>query len=180
VSHRQPAAVLIPRLQIRYLQSFPPLQPQLTTSSSAATSTKTTAAEAHSLLLSQRLKRPIAPHLSIYQPQLTWILSSANRITGVLLSGSFYLFGIGYAIAPWVGLHLESSTIAASLAALPVAAKLALKGTLAFPFAFHAFNGCRHLIWDTAKELSIKGVYRTGYAVLASSAAAAVYLTFFA
>jgi succinate dehydrogenase (ubiquinone) cytochrome b560 subunit len=57
---------------------------------------------------------------------------------------------------------------------------LALKGTLAFPFAFHSFNGCRHLLWDTARELSVKGVYRTGYAVLASSAVAAVYMTFFA
>ncbi|KAA8900728.1 hypothetical protein FN846DRAFT_958072 [Sphaerosporella brunnea] len=166
LSHRQPAAAsfLLPRLQTR----------------SAASTTPTTAAEAHSLLVSQRQKRPIAPHLSIYQPQLTWYMSSANRITGVLLSGTVYLFGISYAVAPWLGLHLESATIAAAVAALPVAVKLAIKATFATPFAFHCFNGVRHLIWDTAKELTIKGVYRTGYVVLASSAFAVTYLTFFA
>lgn len=34
----------------------------------------------------QRSVRPISPHLSIYQPQLTWYGSIANRITGVGLS----------------------------------------------------------------------------------------------
>lgn len=32
-------------------------------------------------------KRPTSPHLSIYQPQLTWYLSSAFRITGVMYVG---------------------------------------------------------------------------------------------
>jgi len=146
----------------------------------AATTSSTSASEAHSLLVQQRLARPIAPHLSIYQPQLTWYMSSANRLTGVLLAGTVYLFGIGYAISPWVGLHLESASIAAGVAALPVAVKLALKGTLAMPFAYHGFNGLRHLTWDTARELSLKGVYRTGYAVLAVSAVSGIYLTFFA
>jgi len=107
-------------------------------------------------------------------------MSSANRLTGVLLAGTVYLFGIGYAISPWVGLHLESASIAAGVAALPVAVKLALKGTLAMPFVYHSFNGLRHLTWDTARELSLKGVYRTGYAVMAVSAVSGIYLTFFA
>ncbi|KAJ1960571.1 hypothetical protein H4R35_007533, partial [Dimargaris xerosporica] len=33
-----------------------------------------------------REHRPISPHLSIYQPQLTWYLSSATRITGAALA----------------------------------------------------------------------------------------------
>ena len=107
-------------------------------------------------------------------------MSAANRLTGVVLAGSVYLFGIGYAVAPWVGLHLETASLAAGMAALPVAAKLAIKGTLALPFAFHGVNGLRHLTWDTAMELSLKGVYRTGYVVLAVSAVSGVYLTFFA
>ncbi|KAI5854300.1 hypothetical protein BZA05DRAFT_393803 [Tricharina praecox] len=146
----------------------------------AATTSSTTATEAHSLLVQQRLLRPIAPHLSIYQPQLTWYMSSANRISGVMLAGTVYLFGIGYAVSPWVGGHMESASMVATMAALPLAVKLAIKGTLAAPFAFHAFNGVRHLTWDTARELSLKGVYRTGYAVLAVSAVSTVYLTFFA
>lgn len=30
--------------------------------------------------------RPISPHLSIYQPQLTWLMSIGHRITGAYLS----------------------------------------------------------------------------------------------
>jgi len=101
-------------------------------------------------------------------------------VTGVMLAGSVYLFGISYAVAPLVGFHVESASIAAAFAALPFAAKLAAKGTFAFPFVYHSISGLRHLTWDTARELTIKGVYRTGYAVLAATAVGSVYLTFFA
>lgn len=107
-------------------------------------------------------------------------MSAANRVSGVVLSGSVYLFGIAYAVAPLAGFHAESATIAAAVAALPLALKIALKASLATPFVFHCVNGLRHLTWDTAHELSIKGVYRTGYAVLGASALGAGYLTFFA
>ena len=35
---------------------------------------------------SQRLGRPISPHFTIYQPQLTWYMSIAHRITGAALA----------------------------------------------------------------------------------------------
>lgn len=38
------------------------------------------------ILNDQRLKRPSSPHFTIYQPQLTWLASIANRVTGVGLS----------------------------------------------------------------------------------------------
>lgn len=109
---------------------------------------------------------------------MTWYMSGFNRITGVALAAGIYLYGIGYAIAPYAGLHLESATLAAGFAALPVAAKLAVKATVATPFVYHSINGLRHLTWDTARELSLKGVYRTGYAVLAASTLGAGYLIF--
>ena len=148
-------------------------------SSTTTTTTNITPDEARAVLVAQRKKRPIAPHLSIYQPQLTWYASAANRVTGCVLAGSVYLFGAAYAVAPLAGFHLESATIAASFAALPVAVKVLVKGSLALPFTFHAFSGLRHLTWDTARELSIRGVYRTGYAVLGLTAVSSIYLTFF-
>ncbi|KAI5114810.1 hypothetical protein M0805_005170 [Coniferiporia weirii] len=42
--------------------------------------------KARDVLDSQRIKRPISPFATIYQPQLTWIGSIANRVTGVGLS----------------------------------------------------------------------------------------------
>jgi succinate dehydrogenase (ubiquinone) cytochrome b560 subunit len=52
------------------------------------------------ILAKQRLNRPVAPHLSIYKPQITWYGSALNRVTGVALSGAFYAFGALYLIAP--------------------------------------------------------------------------------
>lgn len=43
--------------------------------------------EAASILASQRLNRPISPHLGIYKPQITWYGSALTRITGAVLSG---------------------------------------------------------------------------------------------
>lgn len=51
--------------------------------------------EAESELLRQQRKvRPVSPHLSIYQPQLTWYMSSLHRITGCAIGGgmSQYLY----------------------------------------------------------------------------------------
>lgn len=42
------------------------------------------------LLRQQRKVRPISPHLSIYQPQLTWYGSAAHRITGCAIGGGMY------------------------------------------------------------------------------------------
>jgi succinate dehydrogenase (ubiquinone) cytochrome b560 subunit len=109
---------------------------------------------------------------------MTWIPSALNRVTGVTLSGIFYLYGIGYLIAPAIGLHLESAVVAASVAAWPFAAKVLLKSVLAMPFTFHSINGLRHLTWDFGKIMTNQKVRQTGYAAIAASVASALYLVF--
>ena len=52
---------------------------------SIQTQTLTPSAE-QDILNHQRLRRPSSPHFTIYQPQLTWIGSIVNRVTGVGLS----------------------------------------------------------------------------------------------
>lgn len=54
---------------------------------------------------------------------------------------------------------------------------LAGKFLIAFPFSYHLINGIRHLVWDWGYSLTIKGVDGTGYVVLASAVALALYLT---
>ena len=122
--------------------------------------------DAYQILVKQRLNRPVSPHLSIYQPQITWYGSALNRITGSLLSGGFYVFGFSYLVAPLLGWHLESAALAASFGSLPVLAKLGIKYVVALPFTYHSFNGVRHLVWDTGREFSNKQVQRTGWLVV--------------
>ena len=113
--------------------------------------------------------RPMSPHLTIYKPQLTSMLSISTRITGMVLTGATCLFAGATAVysgdmeclLTYVAGMKETMT---GQAALYVA-----KMTIAFPFAFHTCNGLRHLVWDMAKGLSLREVYLGGWAVVAMS-----------
>lgn len=118
----------------------------------------------------------MAPHLGIYKPQVTWYLSALNRITGCVLSGGFYVFGAAYLIAPALGWHLESASVAAAFGAWPFVAKFAAKLLVAFPFAFHSFNGFRHFAWDLGTAMTNKQVQVTGWTVLGLSTVTSVVL----
>ncbi|RJE27583.1 succinate dehydrogenase cytochrome [Aspergillus sclerotialis] len=130
------------------------------------------------ILAQQRLNRPVSPHLSIYEPQITWCGSIANRITGLVLSGSLYLWATSYLASPLLGWHLDSASMAAAFSALPIIAKVALKGTVAFPFTYHSLNGLRHLMWDTGYGFTNEQVAKTGWMVVGLSGACALLLAF--
>lgn len=139
-----------------------------------------TAESSYDILAAQRKNRPTSPHLSIYRPQIPWILSMTHRITGAILSGGFYIFGSAYLVAPLFGWHLDSATIAAAFASWPVLLKVATKFTLALPFTFHGFNGIRHLVWDMAKAFKNQTVIKSGWTVVGLAVSSALALaTFF-
>jgi succinate dehydrogenase (ubiquinone) cytochrome b560 subunit len=101
-----------------------------------------------------------------------------HRITGVALAGGLYAFLIGYVAGPLVGISFDSASLVGFFGALPLVGKLALKFIYSIPFTFHVANGFRHLIWDTGSQLTLKGVYRTGYAVIGLTAIGSLVLTF--
>lgn len=114
-----------------------------------------------------RTKRPMSPHLTIYAPQMTSLMSGTHRVGGMILSGYIAAIGlsalvlpndISYYISILESLNLSSFTIFFG------------KALLAAPFGYHFTNGLRHLYWDTGRGLSIKEVYSTGYLILAVSA----------
>ncbi|KAJ3746930.1 SDHC, cytochrome b subunit of succinate dehydrogenase [Lentinula raphanica] len=127
------------------------------------------------ILNKQRLQRPSSPHFTIYQPQLTWIGSIFNRVTGVALSVLLYGFSLAYLVAPG---SFDSTHVIEFVGGLPDAVKYAGKFLLALPFTFHSFNGIRHLLWDSGKFLTVKGAYSSGYAVLGATVLSTVYLMF--
>ncbi|KAK5747149.1 cytochrome b subunit of succinate dehydrogenase, Sdh3p [Elasticomyces elasticus] len=128
------------------------------------------------ILAKQRLSRPVSPHLSIYRPQITWYLSILNRITGITLSGGFYIFGAAYLVAPYVGWHLESAVLAAAFAKWPAILKIGTKALVALPFTFHSFNGIRHLFWDVGSMLTNKQVNQTGWTVVGLTGVASLLI----
>ncbi|KAN0092549.1 succinate dehydrogenase [Tylopilus felleus] len=125
------------------------------------------------LLNEQRLKRPSSPHFTIYQPQLTWLGSIAHRVTGASLSTLLYGFSLAYLVAPGT---FDSAHVIELVAGLPDYVKTSAKVLLAAPFAFHGWNGVRHLAWDLGKFMTVKGAYSSGYAVLGATALSTAYL----
>jgi succinate dehydrogenase (ubiquinone) cytochrome b560 subunit len=157
-------------------QQLPNIQTNRPAHRQALSSVPNDDAPKDSPLAKQRLHRPVSPHLTIYRPQITWISSALNRVTGVAVSGVFYLFGISYLVAPAFGWHLESAVLAASFAAWPVAAKVATKFAFAMPFVFHSINSLRHIVWDFGKQITNQQVKTTGWAAVGLSVAASLYL----
>lgn len=94
------------------------------------------------------------------------------------MAGAFYAVTVGYAAAGLTSFHFDSALIVSTFTSLPTYLQVGAKAVMAYPFAFHAFNGIRHLVWDLGKELSIKGVIRTGWTVVAATAVFGSYLAF--
>ncbi|KAH8731819.1 mitochondrial succinate dehydrogenase cytochrome b560 subunit C [Phaeosphaeriaceae sp. PMI808] len=138
----------------------------------------TSQAEGAEILAKQRLNRPVSPHLTIYKPQITMVGSGLNRVTGVVLSGSLYLFGFAYLAAPYTGWHLETQAMVAAVAAWPAAVKVGIKAFFATPFFFHSINGLRHLSWDLGIGFKNATVIKTGWTAVAFTALASLYYTF--
>lgn len=132
-----------------------------------------------SILSKQRRARPTSPHLNIYRWSVTMYTGAMNRITGSILSGSLYIFGSLYLIGPYIGLEITSAGMAATFATWPVAAKLATKMVVAFPFVFHSLNGVRHLTWDTGTMLGNANVNKSGWTVIGLSVAVTVALALY-
>ncbi|KAH3899697.1 related to Succinate dehydrogenase [ubiquinone] cytochrome b subunit, mitochondrial [Saccharomycodes ludwigii] len=137
----------------------------------------TSTVQAQKLLEAQRGARPISPHLTIYQPQLTWYLSSVHRVSGVFMGFVFFGTTIAFGVSSLFNLGLNTEKLVKYYhEKIPAWFDYTVKGGFAYIFAFHFGNGIRHLIWDTGKAFTIPGIYKTGYAVLALTAVAGSYL----
>ncbi|CAH1118743.1 unnamed protein product [Phaedon cochleariae] len=121
-----------------------------------------------------KLGRPQSPHLTIYAPQLTSMLSITHRFTGMTLSAYTIALGLTAAASPELIPNAIENLECLQLGELAISA---LKFTLAFPLTYHFWNGIRHLIWDTGKFLTIREVYATGYLMLSLAVASAIVLS---
>ena len=104
-----------------------------------------------------RSNRPLSPHLSIYKPQITTVISIFHRITGVAVTGGIFLVSAWLLTAAYAPDSYDSFRgIAGSIYGQIVLFVLSLC------FYFHSISGIRHLFWDMGKGFEIKTVTRTG------------------
>ncbi len=109
--------------------------------------------------------RPLSPHLQVYKPQLTSVLSILHRATGVVITfGAMIIVGWLWCIAA----GSESFNWAFQFLNSLFGKGLLIVWTLCT--SYHLFNGIRHLFWDFGYGFELDQVYLSGKAVLAGSA----------
>lgn len=105
--------------------------------------------------------RPLSPHLQVYRPQLTSVLSIVHRLTGVgLMVGTLLLtlWLVSAALGP------TSYEVLQVWLASPIGKTLLLGWTVCL--FYHLLNGIRHLMWDTGWGFELDQVYATGWVVV--------------
>lgn len=108
--------------------------------------------------------RPLSPHLEVYRPQITSILSITHRMTGVALAVGALLFTYWLTAAAY-----GPETFATAQAFLGSWVGLVLLAGFTFALYFHLCNGIRHLVWDAGWGFEMGQVRVSGLVVVAAS-----------
>ena len=93
-------------------------------------------------------ERPLSPHLQIYRPMLTMMMSIAHRITGAALA-------VGFALMTWWLVAVSMGPDAYDCVQSVFGSLFGRALLFAFTWALihHMLGGIRHLIWDTGAGL---------------------------
>ncbi|MYG51558.1 MAG: succinate dehydrogenase, cytochrome b556 subunit [Rhodospirillaceae bacterium] len=116
-----------------------------------------------------RRDRPLSPHLQVYKPQWTSVLSIFHRITGVALALGTLL------LVWWLAAAASSAAYFAWIQGI-VASWPGIVLLIAWAFAlyYHLCNGIRHLFWDAGIGLDLGPARASGMVVLAAATALTV------
>ncbi len=117
------------------------------------------------------VRRPLSPHLQVYRPQLTSVLSIMNRLTSVATSvGTVMLVWWLVASAGSPGAYATMQGFMGSWFGI-----LLLFGwTVAL--VYHFVGGIRHLAWDAGYGYDLPQVYASGWAAVAATAVGTVLI----
>ena len=105
--------------------------------------------------------RPLSPHLQVYKPQITSVLSILHRTTGVGL-------GIGTLLLAWWLIAAAAGPEAFETAQAFIGSVIGRILLFGFTIAlfYHLANGIRHLVWDAGYGFELSTVAKSGWAVL--------------
>jgi succinate dehydrogenase / fumarate reductase cytochrome b subunit len=112
-----------------------------------------------------RGNRPLSPHLTVFRPLLSMMMSIAHRITGCGLA-------LGAVLVVWWFLAAargaESFAFVDGLLTSWIGGLVLLLSMAAL--WYHFFNGIRHLVWDTGAGFALDQIQKSGIAVLIATA----------
>ena len=110
------------------------------------------------------VRRPLSPHLQVYRPQITSMLSITHRATGVALS-------VGSLVLTWWLVAAATSAEAFASVQWFIGSPIGLLMLFGWTFSlfFHLCNGIRHLAWDLGLGFEKAQYIMTGYVVAGTS-----------
>ena len=115
--------------------------------------------------------RPLSPHIQIYRPMLTMMMSIAHRISGVANA-------IGFLLLAWWLVAIASdpkayATVSGVFASLTGQVLLFL---FSWALIHHMLGGIRHLVWDTGRALDKTSIEVLAWATIIGSTLLTVLL----
>jgi succinate dehydrogenase / fumarate reductase cytochrome b subunit len=107
------------------------------------------------------VRRPMSPHMQVYRPQITTVLSIFHRMMGVAL-------GVGTILLTWWLVAAATSADAFGVVQRFMGSPIGLLFLFGWTLAlfFHLCNGIRHLAWDMGLGFEKTQYHATGWAVV--------------
>ncbi len=111
-----------------------------------------------------QVERPISPHLQIYKPQITSVMSALHRLTGIAL-------GVGTLLLTWWLIALAAGPDSFEVVQDFIGSVLGIIILIGFSWAlfYHLCNGIRHLFWDLGRGFELSQVSASGWTVVIGS-----------
>lgn len=115
------------------------------------------------------LDRPLSPHLQVYRPQITSVLSILHRATGIALT-------FGTLLLTWwlTAAAYGPDTFAAAQAFFGSWFGQLILWGFTFAVYYHLANGVRHLLWDFGWGFENEQVRKSGLVMVGFAVAAAL------
>ncbi|WP_069094650.1 succinate dehydrogenase, cytochrome b556 subunit [Methyloligella halotolerans] len=110
------------------------------------------------------IERPLSPHLQVYRPMLTMMMSMTHRVSGAALA-------VGFALLAWWLVAVSSgpesyADVSAFYGSIPGQILLFL---FTWALIHHMLGGVRHLIWDTLHMLDKTSIEFLAWATIVGS-----------
>ena len=107
---------------------------------------------------------PISPHLQIYKPQITSLLSITHRVTGFGLNLALILLSL-WIISFGLGNDYYNNFVSIfDTTFVKVVVFFIVLG-----ISYHALNGIRHILWDFGFIISNKAASISGVVIIIST-----------
>ncbi len=120
------------------------------------------------------MQKPLSPHLQIYSPQLTSVLSILHRFSGVgfvlaIILTCLWLYKLTQGESAYLNFcdWMEQGFV-----------KFIFYLILASVY-YHILNGLRYLMWSLGEGFELKTVYKSGWSVVALTIILLIITVFF-